>query len=396
MDKIKYLIIGNGIGGLSAAREIRSKDRSGSILMISKEAYPSYYRMRLTEALAKDMKLEDLLVNKPQWYEENNIQLLLARRVLKIIPEDNKVLLEDNEEISYEKLLIATGSRPFVPHMTGSYKKGVFTLRDLEDLKTIKSYIKDIKRVTVVGGGLLGIEAAWSLKLLGKTVSIVEFAPYLLPKQLDKELGEKLAEKLNNQGIRTHLPYAVEGVNGRDGVSEIRLRNGDILKADAVLISTGIVPNIDLARETAIETNRGIIVDKYLRTKVDNIYAAGDVAEYNGLVLGLWTTANEQGKIVARNMLGESAEYTHPKPFSSLRIGDIRLFSAGDILDYDQIYEYRNENQDIINKLYVKDNKISGGILFGDIRDMNSFKNAIFSREDLATYLKDRPDFTKK
>lgn len=396
VEKVKYLIVGNGIAGLSAAKEIRSKDDNGTMAIISKENYPTYYRMRLTEALGNDLQPEELLVNGLKWYEDNNIDLTLGKTVTKIIPEENKVLIDQVQEISYEKLLIATGSSSFIPPISGSYKEGVFALRDIDDLKTIRSYIHDVDRITIIGGGLLGIEAAWSLRTLGKKVSIVEFAPYLLPRQLDKELGEKLADKLRGEGIEIYLPNSVEGIDGEGSVNGIRLENGDILKANAVLISTGIVSNIDLVKDTSIKTNRGIVVDKYLKTNIDNIYAAGDVAEYNGLVLGLWTTGNEQGKIAATNILGGSGEYTHPKPYSSLRVGDIKLFSAGNILDFDDIYEYRDVNQDLIYKIFVKDTKIVGGILFGDLKNMNSFKNDIFSNTNIDNYLKDSPSFVKK
>ncbi|NLY45980.1 MAG: NAD(P)/FAD-dependent oxidoreductase, partial [Tissierella sp.] len=314
--------------------------------------------------------------------------------VTKVFPEESKIILDDSREIYYEKLLISTGSRAFIPPVSGNYEEGVFSLRSLDDLKDIRSYINDVDRVTVIGGGLLGIEAAWSLKSLGKKVSIVEFAPYLLPKQLDRELGEKLADKLREYDIEVHLPHSVEGISGEDdGVTGIRLENGDVLKANAILISTGIVPNIDLVKDTTIGTNRGIIVDKYLKTNVDNIYAAGDVAEYNGLVLGLWTTGNEQGKIAATNILGGNAEYNHPKPFSSLRIGDIKLFSTGNILDYDDVYEYKNESQNTTKKLFVKDNNLIGAILFGDIKHMNLFKNAVFSNVSIDAFLKDNEMF---
>ncbi len=396
MDKVEYLIIGNGIAGLSAARELRNNDRNSSILMISKENYPTYYRMRLTEALGNNKVLEDLLVNKLKWYEDNDIQLLLGKSVTEIIPEESKLVINNHQEIIYKNLLIATGGKPFIPPISGSHKEGVFALRNLDDLIAIRSYIKNLDRVLVIGGGLLGLEAAWSLKKLGKKVSVVEFAPYLLPRQLDKELGEKLADKLRDHDIEINLPHSVEAIEGEDRVTGVRLQNGDFLKANAVLISTGIAPNIDLVRDTSIKCNRGILVDKFLKTNISNIYAAGDAAEYSGLVLGLWTTANEQGKIAARNLLGYSTEYTHPKAFSSLRLEDIKLFSAGNTIDYEHIYEYRDKNHDIIKKLFVKDSMIVGSILFGDIMDMNSTKEAVFSNISIDTYLKNTPNFIRK
>lgn len=396
MERVKYLIIGNGIAGFSAAKEIRKKDSNGSILMISKENYPTYYRLRLTEALGNNMKIEDLIINDFSWYDDNDIQLLLGKTVIQVIPEENKVLLDNQNGISYEKLLLATGSNPYKPPIRGSYKDGVFALRVLDDLTSIRAHIQEIDRVIVIGGGLLGIEAAWSLKTLGKKVTIVEFAPYLLPKQLDRELGEELANKLREQGIGIHLSHSVEGIDGKDTVTGIYLENGDVIKADAILISTGIVPNIDLVKKTTIRINRGIVVDNHLKTNIDNIYAAGDVAEFDDLIVGLWTTGNEQGKIAARNILGFSDEYIHPKPFTSLRVGEIKLFSAGNILDYDKIYEYRDGEEGFVKKLFVKNNKLVGSILFGDIIEMNSLRKSVFSNVDIDTYLKDTPNFKRK
>lgn len=396
MERVKYLIIGNGIAGFSAAKEIRKKDSNGSILMISKENYPTYYRLRLTEALGNNMKIEDLIINDFSWYDDNDIQLLLGKTVIQVIPEKNKVLLDNQNGISYEKLLLATGSNPYKPPIRGSYKDGVFALRVLDDLTSIRAHIQKIDRVIVIGGGLLGIEAAWSLKTLGKKVTIVEFAPYLLPKQLDRELGEELANKLREQGIGIHLSHSVEGIDGKDTVTGIYLENGDVIKADAILISTGIVPNIDLVKKTTIRINRGIVVDNHLKTNIDNIYAAGDVAEFDDLIVGLWTTGNEQGKIAARNILGFSDEYIHPKPFTSLRVGEIKLFSAGNILDYDKIYEYRDGEEGFVKKLFVKNNKLVGSILFGDIIEMNSLRKSVFSNVDIDTYLKDTPNFKRK
>lgn len=396
MERVKYLIIGNGIAGFSAAKEIRKKDSNGSILMISKENYPTYYRLRLTEALGNNMKIEDLIINDFSWYDDNDIQLLLGKTVIQVIPEKNKVLLDNQNGISYEKLLLATGSNPYKPPIRGSYKDGVFALRVLDDLTSIRAHIQEIDRVIVIGGGLLGIEAAWSLKTLGKKVTIVEFAPYLLPKQLDRELGEELANKLREQGIGIHLSHSVEGIDGKDTVTGIYLENGDVIKADAILISTGIVPNIDLVKKTTIRINRGIVVDNHLKTNIDNIYAAGDVAEFDDLIVGLWTTGNEQGKIAARNILGFSDEYIHPKPFTSLRVGEIKLFSAGNILDYDKIYEYRDGEEGFVKKLFVKNNKLVGSILFGDIIEMNSLRKSVFSNVDIDTYLKDTPNFKRK
>lgn len=396
LEKVKYLIIGNGIAGLSAAKEIRNNDKNGTITMVSSEEYLTYYRLKLTKNLSENVKPDELFINKQVWYDDRNIKVVLSKIVEKIDTRDNIVVLDDGKLINYEKLLIATGAKPFIPPIPGKYKEGVFALRTLKDLNYIKNYLKDKKRVLVIGGGLLGLEAAWSLREMGKIVSIVEFAPYLLPRQLDKELGEKLDKKLESYGIKVYLPNTAEEIIGDIEITGIVVNGGKIIKTDAILISSGIRANLDLIRETDILFDKGIKVNSNLQTNIDNVYAAGDVVEINNMIIGLWTTSNEQGKIAGANMTGKNEEYNHPKLFSSLNIGDINIFSVGDIHLYDEIYEYKDPLKDIHHKLFINHGKITGAILFGDIVHINSIRNAVFSKMDVEEYLINGITFTKK
>lgn len=385
MKVVEYLIIGNGIAGLSAAKEIRKNDREGSILMLSKESYLTYYRPRLTDGLYKGVKAEEILVHKDKWYEENNIQVLLNRCVDRIDIENNKVELSQGEEIGYRKLLLATGSRPFVPPVRGKVNQDVLALRTVEDLEYFRNKLKDWKSVTVVGGGLLGLEAAWSIKKLGKEVKIVEFAPYLLVKQLDQEISKNLEERLKDEGFEIYLSSTVEEI--LDDNTAV-LNEGRRIKTDGILYSIGVRPNLDLVKEAGINYNRGVIVDKYLKTNIDNIYAAGDVVEKDGMILGLWTTANEQGKVAGANMTGKSIEYTWPQAFTMLKLGDIQLFSIGDIRGYDKSYEVKEEGN-IHHKYFTKDGRLIGGILFGDTKDMAKLKKGVFYGEEIESFLKE-------
>lgn len=386
MEKVKYLIVGNGIAGLSAAREIRANDEEGSILIVSSEPFLTYYRVKLTGYISKDFSDEELLVSKESWYKDKNIKVLLKKIVEKIYVGNNRVRLDDGQDIEYEKLLIATGSRPFVPPINGKFKEGVFALRTLKDLHYIKEYMKSCSDVSVIGGGLLGLEAAWSLKQLGKNVSIIEFAPYLLPRQLDKEISNKLETKLSELGFKLYLNSQCEEITGEERATGIKLNGERKIKADAVLISSGIRPNLDIVRDTNIEFDKGIKVNKRLRTNFQNIYAAGDVVEIDGIVLGLWTAGNEQGKIAGGNMTGKELEYNQPKIFTNLQIGDIKLFSAGKIDDFDRVYEYKNG--DVHHKIFTKQRKILGVILFGDLKDMNILRNAVISNMSIDEYTK--------
>ncbi|WP_312907660.1 NAD(P)/FAD-dependent oxidoreductase [Tissierella praeacuta] len=388
MDKAKYLIIGNGIAGLAATREIRAHDEKGTIIMISSESTLTYYRVKLTEYMSKEFTDEELLVSKENWYQDKNIKVILRKLVEDIDITNNKVRLDDGQEISYEKLLIATGSRPFIPPINGKYKEGLFALRTLKDLHYIKEYLKSCNDVSLIGGGLLGLEAAWALKELDKKVNIIEFAPYLLPRQLDKEISDKLEKKLSEHGFKIYLSSQAEEILGDDAVTGIRLNGERKLESEAVLVSSGIRPNLDLVRDTEIEYNRGIIVDKHLKTNIDNIYAAGDVVEIDGMVLGLWTAGNEQGKIAGANMAGKELEYNQPKIFTTLKIGNIELFSAGIIDDFDRVHEYKDDERDIHHKLFTRDNKIVGAILFGDLKEMNTIRNAVISNTSIDEYIK--------
>lgn len=388
MNKIKYLIIGNGIAGLAAAREIRKNDEVNSIMMISNEATLTYYRTKLTEYLSKDFLDEELLVSKENWYEDKNIDILLSKIVENIDTENNTVRLDDGKEIEYEKLLIGTGSRPFIPPITGKFKEGVFALRTIKDLHYIQKYLRKCKKVTVIGGGLLGLEAAWALKELDKEVSIVEFAPYLLPRQLDKEISKKLEEKLIEEGFEVYLDSQAEEILGEGKANGIKLNRNRDIATDAILISSGIRPNLDLVRDTSISYDKGIIVNEKLKTNIDNIYAAGDVVEINNMVLGLWTASNEQGKIAGGNMTGKDLEYVQPKIFTNLQIGGVKLFSAGVINDFHKVYEYKDKENHIHHKIYTKEGKIQGVILFGDLKEMNNLRNAVVSKKNIDEYLK--------
>lgn len=395
MKKTKYLIIGNGMAGLAATREIRKNDEAGSITMVSNESSLTYYRTKLTEYLAKDFSDEELLVSKESWYKEKNIDVILSKIVEDINIKDNKIKLDDGKEIEYEKLLIAAGSRPFIPPITGKFKEGVFALRTLKDLNYIQEYLKECEEVTVIGGGLLGLEAAWSLKELGKKVNIIEFGPYLLSRQLDEEISNKLKEKLVEEGFTIYLNSQAQEVLGEGKADGLKLNEDREIKTDAILISSGVRSNLDLVREISIEFDKGIIVDKNMKTNIENIYAAGDVAEVNGMVVALWTASNEQGKIAGANMSGANLEYAHPKLFANLQIGSIKIFSAGNINEFESVYEYKDEKKQIHNKVFVKDNKVQGIILFGDLKDMNSSRNAVVSKINIDEFIKENSMFKK-
>lgn len=378
-----YLIIGNGIAGLAAAEEIRKNDENGKILIVSKEEIPTYWRTRLSALIAKDFNKDDIYVKKEAWYQEKNIEEKLDTEVEKLDLENNKAILADGEEIEYGKVLLATGARAFVPPIKNVESKGVFAIRSLDDLISFKEYAADKKEVVIIGGGILGLEAAFSVKELGKEVSVIEAADYILNRQLDHELSKNLEKSLNEMGIKTFTGKATEEILANDGkVSGIKLSNGEEIKADVIMVQAGVRSIIDLAKNSNLEVDRGIIVNDNLQSKKENVYAAGDCAQIGNFTIGLWTASQEMGKIVGRNMTGAKETYEKPKPFSTLMIGNIKVFSAG-MTSGEGIEEIKAEKDGNIYKLFKKDGKFVGGILWNDIKMQNDVKDLVFNGKNL-------------
>ena len=377
-----YLIVGNGIAGLKTAETIREKEEDSSIIIISKSSEHTYWRTRLSELISKDFDDEEILVKKSDWYEKNKIEEKLDCEVEKLDLKNKKAILKNGEEIEYGKALLATGSHPFIPPIKNIDAEGIFAIRTIEDLKSFKDYINENKKVVIIGGGLLGLEAAFSVKNAGCEVLVIETFDYILGRQLDNELSKKLEKELNDAGIKTSTGKNTKEILEKDGkVCGIRLENGDEIEANAVLVQTGIRNDLEIAKNSGLDVERGIIVDENLKTSDDNVYAAGDCMQLRTSTIGLWSASMEMGQIAGSNMTGDNKVYETPKPFSSLLLGDIKLFSAG-LNSGDNIEEIKKEDGDKIYKLFKKGDDFVGGILYKDIKFQNDVKNIVFEDED--------------
>ena len=377
-----YLIIGNGIAGLKAAETIRKKEENASIVIISKAADYTYWRTKLSELICKDFTNDDILVKKLDWYEKNNIEVKLKNEVDKLDLENKKAILKNGDQIEYGKALIATGSHPFVPPIKNIDTKGVFAIRTVDDLNSFKKHINENKKVIIIGGGLLGLEAAFSIKNAGCEVLVIETFDYILGKQLDNELSLKLEKELNNAGIETSTGKNTSEILEKDGkVCGIKLDDGTEIEGGTILVQTGVRNDLDVAINSGLKTERGIIVDETLKTSDENVYAAGDCMQLGQATIGLWTASMEMGQIAGSNMTGDNKTYQTPKPFSSLLLGDIKLFSAG-FNSGEGIEEVKKEDGEKVYKLFKKDGKYVGGILYKDIKFQNDVKKIVFEGED--------------
>lgn len=379
-----YLIIGNGIAGLSATEEIRKKDADAKILIVSDEKPSTYWRTRLSDLISKEFNDDDLYVKKEPWYSERKIDERLKTSVDKLDLDRNVAILSDGEEIEYKKALLATGAHPFVPPITNINSDGVFAIRTIDDLMNFKDYVNGKDKVIVIGGGILGLEAAYSAKLLGKKVTVIESFDYLLSRQLDQELSNKLESTLNEMGITTYTGKNTSEILSKDGkVTGVKLADGSEIPADAVMVQAGVRSNIEVAKNSGLEVDRGIIVDDTLQTKKENIFAAGDCAQIGNFTIGLWTSSQEMGKIAGHNMTGSNECYEKPKPFSTLMIGDTKIFSAG-ITSGEGIEELSSEKDGNIYKLFKMSGQYVGGILWGDIKYQNDVKDVVFFHKKLS------------
>ncbi len=378
MNKYNYVIIGNGIAGLSAAEEIRKNDEKSSVLIISREGYLTYMRPKLSHLLSKEVNTESLLVKNIEWYDSNSITRMLNKEVKNVNFKEKKIYTETEDDVfCYDKLLITSGSRPFLPSIEGMNSDNSASLRNIEDLLKINEIMRGKEHVTVIGGGVLGIEAAVSFSDSGKKVSIVEFAPHLLSRQLDRDSSYIIEDLLKKRGISIHKGVAVNKIEENNQKLLLTLSDGTFSETGFVLVSAGIIPEIDFVRNSELKINRGILVDSNMKTSVDSVFAAGDSAEFEGRVIGLWKPSSDMGKCAGKNMVVPgSAEFLTEAPPTMMNIDGTKVFSIGKF-DLDNQIISSTEDTSSFFKIFTENNMINGVILIGDTSKMSIFKNLV-------------------
>lgn len=374
----KYVVVGNGIAGYYAAEAIRKRNVACDIEIISSEPYLTYYRPALSDGIVDVLDDKDFYISPYEWYSENNIKLTLNTKVERINPNEKTVLTSNNAIIRYDKLIIANGSKNFIPPVKGTDTANVFTLRGLDDLNNIKDKLANSNKIVVIGGGLLGLEAAWEFKRDNKEVTVVEFAKHLLTKQLDTQGSIILEEAVINSGINVVLGVAAEAIEDRDNKKIVKLNNGAEIEADMVLFSVGIVPNKTIAEGIDIKLNRGIVVNEKMETSIKDIYACGDIAEINGIVYGNWPAAIEMGKTAGANAVGDNKNFVGFQSPISFNAMNIEIFSCGTIPQTEgKALELKDAKNKTYKKLFFKDDIVIGGILMGDTSKSVKLLNAI-------------------
>ncbi len=388
MEKEKLVLIGNGMAGVRCIEEILERDQNRyDITIIGAEKYPNYNRIMLSNILQKKMTVDETITNPLEWYTENNIELLNDNRAIRLDSEAQMIELADGKTVSYDKCILATGSRPFILPIEGADLEGVVAFRTIEDTEKILDYANRYKKAAVIGGGLLGLEAAKGLVDQGMDVTVVHLENWLMEMQLNEAAGQLLKMDLEKQGLKFQMATKTEKILGTKHVSGLAFSDGTTLDTDLVVMSIGIRPEKALAEAAGIATNRGILVNDYLETSVSNIYALGECVEHQGTCYGLVAPLYEQGKVLADYLTGKETEgYKGSMTHTALKVSGCDLFSAGLIKTDDEIkaIEAHDEWNNSYKKVFIKNGRVVGTILYGDTADENRFLKMITQKLDIS------------
>lgn len=387
-SKTQFLVVGAGIAGVSAAEAIHKTQPDASITMVSDEHNLPYFRMNLTRYLAGELERDQLDLHNREWYHENHVEIILDTHIDDIDAASKQIRLENGRLIEYDKLILANGASPFVPPIPGRELDGVMTLRSLEDADKILNITAKSANVVCIGGGLLGLEIAGGIAQKGTNVTVLEALDWLLPRQLGKEAAEMLRGQIEAMGIKVIVPARIKQISGEGKVSAVELDDGTIIPASLVLISAGIRPNLDLAKRIGLEVNRGIIVNEHMQTSDPDIYAAGDVCEYHGILYGLWVPARKQGEVAGRSAAGQLVDYPGDPPSAKLKVLGLDLFSIGQFSPAeagDRLVTWQ-EGDRFISFLF-RDAKMIGSNLLGETGLDMKVKKAIDSGKDFSESL---------
>lgn len=375
---MKVLIIGNNVAGTTLAKALRDSDPDVEIEIFTDEGMPYYPRPRLIDYLIGTVQEKDMPFYPLDWYEKNRLTLRLSTKVEKVDPSSKRILAKGTWH-SYDKLAIATGSSCYVPPFKGLPKRNVFVLRTMEDARNIREAASKAEHVIVIGGGLLGLESARGVctPFPDLRVTVLEYAEHLLMRQLDHEGAEILQSWIEKTGARIILKAETEEILGGSTVEGVRLRDGRVIEGDMVIISAGTRANVDLAREAGLKVNKGVVVDSSLRTSNADIFALGDVSEFNGQVWAMIPPALDQARVAAKKMLGKPGpDYAGTVPSNTLKVSGFDMTSIGTVRSshetpgtgYEEIRAV-TPDRSVYKKFVIKDGKMIGAILLGSKKE---------------------------
>lgn len=370
----KLVMIGNGMAGMRVMDELLALDTEHQydITIIGAEPHGNYNRIMLSPVLAGDKTVEDIILHPLAWYAENNIRLIAGDPATHIDRVKRVITTLRGEVVAYDRLLIATGSQPFIIPVPGHDLPGVIGFRDIHDVESMLDVSRsDKQHAVVIGAGLLGLEAAYGLLKRGMSVSVVHLSEYILNQQLDATASKMLQADLAQRGITFHMNANTQAILGDTCVTGLAFADGSEIPADLVVMAAGIRPNIALAKDAGLQVDRAILVNDTLQTYDPAIYAVGECAQHRGMAYGLVAPLYEQAKICAQQLAGLGYwAYAGSVTATSLKVSGVNLYSAGDFNnDTAEIITYHDPEQQVYKRLNIIDGKLTGLVLYGDIAD---------------------------
>ncbi len=375
------IVIGNGMAAARFVEELQKRALGRyAIAVIGDEPRLAYNRVLLSALLADEVEFADIELKTAGWWRNGGVTLRYGVRATTVDPMARTVTLANGARLDFSKLVFATGSQPIRLATPGMDLPGVLTFRDIDDVNAITSAKAAGARVVVIGGGLLGLEAAYGLAKAGAQVTVVHLMDRLMERQLDQRAALMLKRAVEAKGITVLLEAETARIIGSRRVEAVELKDGSIIPADAVVVAVGIRPNIELAREAGLAVNRGILVDDNIETGVSGIHAIGECAEHRGVCYGLVEPAYEQAQVLARRLSGEPATYPGSVLATNLKVSGVSVFSAGDFLgataDTDEIV-LSDPGLGVYKKLVIANGRLIGAVLFGDTSDGLWYLNLI-------------------
>ncbi|MEK3658791.1 nitrite reductase large subunit NirB [Paenibacillus sp. FSL F4-0236] len=376
----KLVLVGNGMAGIGTIEQILKLGGAYDITVFGSEPHPNYNRIMLSYVLEGSKTLNDIILNDWNWYEDNNITLHTGTTVTRIDEGSKQVVTDSGMIVPYDKVIIATGSNSFILPVPGSDKEGVVGFRDISDCDAMLAAAKQYSKAAVIGGGLLGLEAAKGLVNLGMDVTVVHLMEDLMERQLDRNASSMLQAELERQGVKFAMGKQTIELSGEQRVSGLRFSDGSTLAADFVVMAVGIKPNVTLAKDSGISVNRGIVVDDYLQTSMQNVYSIGECAEHRGMCYGLVAPLFEQGMVLAKHLCGSDTKpYEGSIVSTKLKISGVDVFSAGEFLDSPEhtVISSKDEWKRTYKKILLKNNVIVGAVLFGDVTESANLQKLV-------------------
>lgn len=389
---MKYIIIGNSAAGLSASKEIRRNDKTGSITIISKENFPAYGRPMISYYLKNKITIDKLPIEKESFYKDNRIDIIVDE-VIKINPDKKTVALKSNSEMPYDKLIVATGSIPFIPPVNNLHaQSNVYTFLDIASAMALKEVVKTDTKVVILGGGLIALKAAEGLRGITSNISVIELADRILPTILDKNASDEVRTHIEKNNIKFYLKDTIANVIGDDKINKIVLSSGVELPCDILVMAVGVRPDTKLAVDAGIKVGRGIIIDKHMETNIPSIYAAGDVTEVldvldnKNKIIALWPNAVSGGKIAGANASGVETIFDGTFPFNAIDFFGLRMITGG-IINADNTFETKViKDERGLSTFIIKDDKLFGYMLIGNVERAGLFTDIIRNGYKLSSF----------